>query len=379
MIQAPQTQYIPSQQMMMPTGYQQQGVNQAIQSPQQTQGYYYNYPTSSCYTQGSAGKSQYNGVNIEIINPQGQGVVPQNGYTMPAQYVPVQQSSVMMPQYQQPFAPVYQQPFPASQAIVQAPQIPQQDSQAAPMPIMPQTQPAAYQPAAPQAQPVPQPQIATPQQAPQAAAPVVEQPVNPAQTPSVSPETFAGRLNSTDLDAQKAAIEEVAEAVKNNETTGPVLLDTQIFDALVGILNKDTSTLEGPSPEVIELRQKPQNQLSEAEKQKASTPSTLEKAEINKQFALYTIAYMQERLNNELEKRNGQTLELKDLPCIENVVDTVKSNPNPMLRISGIAALSHIAKPQYKADLTQVFELAKADEDPRVVESATKAIELLNK
>lgn len=368
MIQAPQTQYIPQQQMM-PMGYQQQGVNQTIQYPQQqTQGYYYNYPTTSCYSQPSTAKSQYNGVNIEIINPQGQGVAPQNACAMPAQYVPVQQTPVMMPAYPQ---------FPASQAIVQAPAMPQ----AAPVEVAPQPQAAA--PVA-----IPQPQIETPAVAPQqvapqqvapqpqAAAPVVEQPTV-AQNPAISPESFAGKLNSADLDAQTAAIEEVAEIVKNNETTAPILLDTQIFDALVGIVNKDTSALEGPSPEVIELRQKPQDQLSEADKQKASTPSPLEKAEINKQYALYTIAYMQERLNNELEKRNNQTLELKDLPCIENVVETVKSNPNPMLRISGIAALSHIAKPQYKADLTQVFELAKADEDTRVQEAATKAIENL--
>lgn len=355
MIQAPNTQYIPAQQMVMPMGYQQQGVNQAIQYPVQQPGYYYNYPVNSCYAQPTA-KSQFNGVNIEIINPQGQGMVPNGAYTMPANYVPVQPQPMVMPQYPQP--------FPASQAIIEAPAAPQ---------VAQVPQPQIENPAA---QTAVAPQVATdaPAQAP-AAAPVVEQGV--AQNPAVSPEAFAGRLNSTDLDAQKVAIEEIAEAVKNNETTGPVLLDTQIFDALVSIINKDTTTLEGPTPEVIELRQKSPDQLSEADKQKASTPSPLEKAEINKQYALYTIAYMQERLNNELEKRNGSALELKDLPCIENVVETVKSNPNPMLRISGIAALSHVAKPQYKADLSQVFELAKADEDARVQEAATKALEAL--
>ncbi len=364
MIQAPQAQYIPSQQVM-PMNYQQQGANQAVQY-QQTPGYYYNYPTASCYTQPSA-KSQFNGVNIEIINPQGQATAPQYGCPMPAQYVQMPQAPVMMP--------AYPQPFPASQAIVQAPQMP-----AAPAQGMYTEAPQAAAPVA-----VPQPQIETPQapvaqapvqQAPQAAtAPVVEPAVQ--QDPAISPETFAGKLKSADLDAQKTAIEEVAEAVKNDKVAGPILLDTQIFDALVEIINKDTTTLEGPSPEVQELRNKPQDQLSDADKQKAATPSPLEKAEINKQYALYTIAYMQERLNNELEARNNQTLELKDLPCIENVVETVKSNPNPMLRISAIAALSHIAKPQYKEDLSQVFELAKADEDPRVVENATKALENL--
>ena len=368
MIQAPQLQYIPAQQAM-PMNYQPQGATQAVQY-QQTPGYYYNYPTTSCYAQPAA-KSQFNGVNIEIINPQGQATAPNYGYAMPAQYMPVQQAPIMMP--------AMPQPFPASQAIVNAPAMPQ--SPVAQVPVVsyeaPQVAPQVVPQVAPQAAApvaVPQPQIETPAAAAPAApaTPAVEPAV--AQNTGIDPQAFAGKLNSADLDAQKATIEEIATLVKTDKTAGPVLLDTQIFDALVGIINKDTSTLQGPTPEVIELRQKPQEQLSAADLAKAKTPSELEKAEINKQYALYTIAYMQERLNNELEARNGQTLELKDLPCIENVVETVKSNPNPTLRMSGIAALSHIAKPQYKADLTQVFELAKADEDARVKDAAAKAI-----
>ena len=359
MIQAPQMQYIPAQQPVQ-TNYQQQSAYSPVQYNNQTPGVFYNYPTTSCYTQPyCTDKSQYNGVNIEIINPQGQGVVPQAGYQMPAQFVPVQQP-VMIPQ---------QMPAPISQAINQAP---------VPM-AAPQQAPQIQQPV-PQ---IPAPQVAQPQQAPVGqtvqpqTVPVVEQSAAPNTT--VTPEAFAGRLKSTDLEAQKTAIEEVAETVKNNETAGPVLLDTQIFDALVDIIDKDTSSLEGPTPEILELRQKPQDQLSEADKVKASTPTPLEKAEINKQYALYTISYMQERLNNELEKRNNKALELKDLPCIEKVVDTAKSNPNPMLRIGAIASLSHIARPEYKADLSTIFELAKADEDERVKEAATKAADALNK
>ena len=379
MIQAPQIQYMPMQQVM-PMNYQQQGANQAVQY-QQTPGYYYNYPTSSCYAQPAA-KSQFNGVNIEIINPQGQATAPQYGCQMPAQYMPIQQAPVMVP--------AFAQPFPASQAIVQAPQaapVAQTPVQAQPVAfdtptvapqVVPQVAPQAAAPVV-----VPQPQIQTPaaapeaQAAPQAAAPVVENAA--AQAPTISPEAFAGRLQSTNLDEQKTAIEEIAEKVKNDKTAGPILLDTQIFDGLVGIINKDTSTLAGPTPEVQALREKAKQggELTAEESKLASTPSELEKAEINKQYALYTIAYMQERLNNELEARNGQALALKDLPCIENVVETVKSNPNPMLRISAIASLSHVARPEYKADLSKIFELAKADEDPRVVENATKALENL--
>lgn len=358
MIQAPQLQYIPAQQQPIQTNYQPAGAN-SVQYTQQTPGVIYNYPTTSSYMPAQpycTDKSQFNGVNIEILNPQGQGIAPQNGVQMPAQFVPVQ-TPVMIPQYQ---------PFPASQAIVQAPQ-----AQPAAAPQQP-VRTVAPQQAAPQ---IPAPQVQQTQSS-QATAPVVGQPVSP--DPALTPESFAGRLKNTDLDAQKTAIEEVAEKVKSDPTVGPILLDTQIFDSLVDIIDKDTSSLEGPAPEILELRKKPQEELSEADKTRALTPTQLEKAEINKQYALYTISYMQERLNNELEQRNGKALELKDLPCIEKVVDTAKANPNPMLRIAAIASLSHIARPEYKADLSTIFNLAKSDEDVRVQEAATKAEEALS-
>lgn len=376
MIQAPMQAYTPAQNAM-PVAYQQQ-VQQNPVHYQQTPGVFYNYPTTSSYMPANnPAKSQFNGVNIEIINPQGQGIAPQQGACqMPAQFYPVQ-TPVMLPQYPQQ--------YPTSQAIVQAPQIAQQPA-AIQTPIAPA--PAVQMPAAPQVVPAPVMYDANTQQtvptapavqsttAAAPAAPVVAQTVQPDAT--VTPESFAGRLRTNDLEAQKTAIEEIAETVRNNETAGPILLDTQIFDALIEVVNKDTSALQGPSPEVIELRRKPQEQLTEAERVQATTPSPLEKAEINKQYALYTIAYMQERLNNELEKRNSKALDMKDLPCIENVITTAKENPNPMIRIGALSALSHIARPEYKEDLATIFELAKADEDPGVKETAARAIELLN-
>ncbi len=370
MIQAPQTQYMPQQVQ----SYQQpNALYNTVQNPQQQtpqqQGVIYNYPTASSYlptqtqqysqpvntyTPYANDKSQFNGVNIEILNPQGVGTAPQIGpaqqapvqYQMPAQFVPVQQP-VIMPQYQAPVQPVQQAPAaPVQQPITQINQTPQA---------------------------IPAPQIQTPQTDAQqpAVAPQIDQAAAP--DTSITPESFAGKLKTDDLDAQKAAIEELAETVKNNETAGPVLLDTQLFDELVNIINKDTSNLEGPSQDVIDLRNKNPEELTEEEKTKALTPTQLEKAEINKQYALYTIAYMQERLNNELEKRNGSALELKDLPCIDTVIDTAKSNPNPMLRIGALSSLAHIARPEYAADLKTIFDLAEADEDARVKETAIAA------
>lgn len=373
MIQAPQLQYVP-QQPVMPTGYQQNGAYTPVQTQQNTlPGAIYNYPMASSYApagqskfngvnieilnpqgqgncgapqQGAAqaqyypntaGNGQYNGVNIEILNPQGQGCsgFPQQNNLIPAQYYPVQQPQTQIPAFQ---------PYPA---------------------LPPQAPVNVQQPVVPEPQ-IPGLQNVNP--------PVIAPPVVP--TSDINPESFAGRLKTDDLDAQKSTIEEIAEKVKNSDTDGPVLLDTQIFDALVDIINKDTSSLAGPTPEVIDLRQRNPEDLAPEEQDKIA-PTPLEKAEINKQYALYTISYMQERLNGELEKRNGSVLDLKDLPCIETVVDTVKSNPNPMLRIGAIAGLSHIARPEYSDDLKTIFDLAQYDEDERVQEAARKAGESL--
>lgn len=423
MIQAPQLQYIPTYQPMQANGQQGAAMMQNAMMPNNLQmpNAFYNYPTSSCYAQPQS-KSQYNGVNIEILNPQGQGLTPQNTCQMPAQFIPVQQAPISFPAY-----PVN---YPTAQAIVnppvnQAPQVqPQQAAvvqTAAPQvetPVVPQPQiitPVAPQQAAPvqpavqefqeipaqvmtpadvqtpavpqQEVPVqtvaPEPQPVAPQVAQEAPVqpevqvqtPVVEEP----QTldPAISVESFAGRINSANLDEQRAAIEEVAEAVKSDKNLGPVLLDTQIFDSLVKVINTDTTALQGPTPEINELRQKAQEDLTPEELEVATTPTPLEKAELNKQYALYTIAFLQNRLNDELQERGGAALEMKDLPCIDTVINAVKENPNPMLRISAISALSHIARPEYKADLTTVFELAKADEDANVKDAATTALGML--
>lgn len=373
MIQAPQVQYMPIQQVPA-TGGQPTGAVNTIQNQQTpaTPGVFYNYPTASSYMPAnsySTDKAQYNGVNIEVINPQGMAVPNQ----MPAQFYPVQQPVYMTP-YQ---APVQQAP---AQAPVAEPAAPVTAPVSTATVEAPQTQSAVEQPVqAPAQQEVPQPQIQTPQAADATApaqAPVVNEPV--AASTTISPETFAGRLKTDNLDDQQKALEEIAQLVKDDENAGPALLDTQIFDGLTEILNKDTSSLEGPSQEVIDLRQKPESERTPEENEKANTASPLEKAEANKQYALYTMSYMQDRLNSELEKRGGKALELNELPCINNVIDAAKSNPDPMVRAGAVASLSHIARPEYKQDLATIFDLAKADEDPQVKDAANKASEALN-
>lgn len=360
MIQAPLTQYIPVQQPM-PAVYPQQGANTPIQYPQ-APNYFYNYPSTSFYPQTQSGRSQFNGVNIEINNPQGQGGLPINGNFVPA-----------MPYYNQPVQQIPMQPMPAQPLPAQP--MPAQQIPAQPLPVQPMpaqqipVQPMPAQPMPAQqipAQPMPQGQEVLP------AAPVIDTPAAP--TSSISPESFTGRLKSNDLDEQFRAIEDMVKIIKNDNEGAKVLLETSIVDALVDIVNKDTSNLQGPSDEVKELRSRNRDELTEDEKIKADTESPLEKAENNKSYALFTLSYIQTKLNEVINK----TIPIDELPAISTVISAVKENPNPTVRLSGISALAHLARPEYKEVLQTIFELAQADEDESVRTAASEELKNLN-
>ncbi len=366
MIQSPTSQY------PVVTG-QQIPQNMPVQlAPQQQQPApaapvaYYNYPTSNVYQypQASApytAQQQYNAVKIDIINPQAfPGMTSQPIAPAAVPFVPAM--TTMPAQYVQlpPQAPVVNQ-------IAQAPQAP------APVPPAPAIAEAPQQPVAPKAPEV----AATP--APAEAPKAPETPQTPA--PAVDLVAFNADLRSDNLDKQAATIEKIAELTQTSPESATQLLDTQIMEGLLGVVAKDTTTLPGPSPKQLELRQKliSGQTLTDAEKAEANTITPMESAERNKQYALYTIAFMQNLLYSEVEKRNGVKLDIKDLPAIEQVVQTVKADPNPLLRVSALAALTHIAKPEFKPVLSQVFELAKSDADPNVQEAAKKALEEISK
>ncbi|MDD3236727.1 MAG: hypothetical protein PHV37_01350 [Candidatus Gastranaerophilales bacterium] len=357
MIQAPNSQY--------PQGIAPQVAQQPVQlapAPQAetqqapVQGGYYNYPSSNFYqypqSQSYQPSSQANAVNIQIYNPQAYAGKDGQAHTqapqlMPAQYMP-------MPAQTVPAAPVAQA-APAPQAVPPEPVVQEAPAQAA-------------QPAQP-AQPA---QAAAP-----AAAPQVEQPAD--QKGGIDVPSFNARLRSENLDDQASAIEQIAELTQNDPKSATALLDTQIMEGLLGVIAKDTTGLQGPTPKQLELRQNiiSGKQLSEAEQKEANTITPMETAERNKQYSLYTIAFLQNLLSSEVEQRNGTKLDIKDLPAIEQVVQTAKSDPNPLLRVSALASLSHIAKPEYAPVLGQIFDLAKQDSDANVQEAAKKASEQL--
>ena len=298
---------------------------------------------------GAQQQSMYSYPQSQIYSyPQAQ----QQVYTQPVYMPPVQQQAqVYMPQQ-----PPVQQPAPAPEPVsVPAPQVINTQT-------VNQTPPSVV---APQTQQEPAPVAQTPE-APQPA---------PAQTaPAANVVAFTQRIKSDDLEDAGKAIEEVADIAQTRPA--PELLDTDLMEALLGVIGKDSSTLEGPTERQKELRQQvlEGKQLSDADMAEANKITPLEMAERNKQYALFTTAILQNQLIDEFKKTNNMTPDIKDLPGMEQIVTTIKDNPNPMLRASGLAALAYNARPEYKPVMKEIFELSQQDADENVQKVAAEGL-----
>ncbi len=389
------------------------------------------YPIQPPYPQYQVPQAQavpqVNAVKIDINNPQAYGSTngatsafgyPNNSmYNMP--FVPTYNASQTLPQQNQQFpqiAPISYSPqilSPQQTApVMPQPIIPQAIQQAAPvlpqqpiMPVIPSQNiaPAAVQqPAAPAVQPIPVPvptplppvpaQIpvanidkpaAAPVITPQQAIATVVQPQQPQQVTPVAPVApvapqapaiannidvtgLINDLGSADVDKQTSAIQKIAEVAQADTNSAKVLLVEPVFNKLIGIINADTSKLQGPTGKNYD----PKNL------------SPLEKAEINKQFAIYTLAILQknfrEEINKEMKKNNLPDVAINDLPYIKEVVNNLKDNPNPTIREACLSALNYVGKPEDKNVLKTLYDIsAKHDASPSVKAAASNYLSKL--
>ena len=310
----------------------------------------------------------YNAVKIDIHNPQVGGQAP-----VQPQYAQPECMPQYQPQYAQPTAPFYNYP---QTSVYNAPQA------TCPQPF-PYYNPTMMPPVAPTAVPAQAPaQAQTPAQPQEVPAPQVSQPevVKPDEVkPQVDLNEFISKLMNADFNQQVGGMENIAAMIKDSPEKATELVDTKIFDALNGIINFDSSKLEGPSQAQIAARQKilEGKNVTEDEKALANTMTPKELAERNKSYALFTIAMLDKLYADEVAKLSNTVVPLTELPEAVNVVNQLKDNPNPMVRASAIQALSYVQKPEYKNDLTTLFTVAKNDNDPGVVQEANAALEKL--
>ena len=205
------------------------------------------------------------------------------------------------------------------------------------------------------------------------------------------------KLNSNNYDEQAMQMEEIAKlSIESPEKLVPYV-NTEIFDSLIKIAEKDTSSLAKPTEEQIETRKKIivnelikeqaktqgqeikkedlPYQLTEADLALAMELTAMEQAERNKEYALYTMAILSKTFADEVQKQTKNVVPLTDLPGASTIVNSLKSNDNPGVKVAALDALRYIARPEYKNELNSIFTLATKDENPYVARNAILALE----
>ncbi len=193
-------------------------------------------------------------------------------------------------------------------------------------------------------------------------------------------------LNSKDLKEQTIGLATIAFICEENPKVAKQFLNPPIMKALTDVLKQDSRKLAGPTPEQIKLRKEVMEgkKISDEQMKIASQSSPMEMSERNKQFAIYTIALLDGVLINEFDKNNKTSsekveLEMRDLPGMNEVVNVLKSNPNPVLRTTAIEALYFVAKPEFNPVIKPILKAATNDKDAQVSETAKKALANIDK
>ncbi len=327
MLNAPNNQYSPfmpvqQPQVQMPAAPVQQG---PLQAPS---GVIYNYPTASCYMPP---QTDYNGVKLVINGPSG-----------------LSTAGAMLPQM--PYIPSYPMPYQPQAPVNYLPQQPMQPAQ------------------------TPEPAVKT---EPVTNRPEVQNPTD--EVPGVKVQSFTAGLNSADINAQAKAMQDICDSAKSDKKIAAALQCNEIYDSLINIINQDVSGLHGPTEEILAKRQELLNKATTQEQKDEAYAQTLTEQEafvLHQREALFTIAVLQNSLID-IAEENNKEVQIQTLPAIETVVESVKSNSQPILRAAAIQSLSHIARPSFKPELSEIFSIATTDAEPVVQEAAARANEEL--
>ena len=211
--------------------------------------------------------------------------------------------------------------------------------------------------------------------------------------PDVDIPLVISNLTNADYDVQAQQMEEIARISMDNPENAVPYIVRDVFATLIDITKADTSELASPTEAQVQARKKvianylvmenakgDKNvklpyELSDAEIELANQISPMEQAERNKEYAMYTMSVLAKIYTDEVEKQTGNIVPMTDLPGTSAIVDALRYNPNPEVKLAAIDALSHIERPEYKDELTTLFALAQTDTNPLVAMAATRAIE----
>lgn len=214
--------------------------------------------------------------------------------------------------------------------------------------------------------------------------------------PDVDINAVTKKLNGSNYDVQAQQMEEIAKIAMENPKAALPYIVTDVFTSLIDVITKDTTELTPPSAEQIETRRKiiineivkeqakekgenieslelPYN-LSREEMVNAMNLSSMEQAERNKEYALYTIAILDKVFIDEVKEQTGNVVPLTDLPGVSSVVDSLRHSENGAVKMAAIDSLLYIRRPEYNEELKSVLSIAAKDSDEMVSRTALLAL-----
>lgn len=187
-------------------------------------------------------------------------------------------------------------------------------------------------------------------------------------------------------------MEEIAKIASEKPELLLDYISTPVFTGLISILEKNTTELEPASEAQIEARKKiiinelvkreasAKNmdiknidvpyELSEEEIELAMALAPMEQAERNKEYALYTVAILAKAYGEEVKEKYEENVPITDLPGITNIVNVLKNEKNPGVKVAAIDALIYCRKPEYNDEIKSILLMATNDRNQMVAESA---------
>lgn len=219
--------------------------------------------------------------------------------------------------------------------------------------------------------------------------------------PDVDVQQVVVNLASDDYDVQAQQMEDIARVSMEDAQKAVPYIVTDIFNGLIEIVKKDTTALTPPTEEQIEVRKKiiinelvkdqaiaegqaPDKielpyKITDKDKALAMSLSSLEQAERNKEYGLYTMAILAKVYTDEVERHTGNVVPMTDLPGASEIVDSLRYSQNAGVKIAALDALRYMNRPEYKEEMTSLFEIVAQDSNPYVARNAIMALESLEK
>jgi len=202
-------------------------------------------------------------------------------------------------------------------------------------------------------------------------------------------------LSGNDKDIQAQQMEEIVRTVIMDKENAKNYLVSDVFTNLIKITEEDVTKLAPPTKEQIEARkklianimavEKDRNainnlpyKMSDEEVAKAADLSPLELAERNKEYAITALGALAELFIEDYEAKEGRVVPITDAPGVSAIVNALRKDPDPSVKLAAIDALRHIQRPEYKEELSALFSLAQADPNPNVARAAALSLQAIN-